>query len=112
MKGHTLWFVDYNTMELWEILPEFTNMTAPYQKFVDAVCQLYPGSDAEQHWLIVDMDRLIEETSRTGISSLTDLEKYHRDFIVITMFLIMKNCLTAPKQSDAFTHTFLLELWS
>ena len=27
MKGHALWFVDCNTMELWEILPEFTNMT-------------------------------------------------------------------------------------
>ena len=30
MKGHALQFVDYNTTELWEILPEFTDMTAPY----------------------------------------------------------------------------------
>ena len=30
MKGHALWFVDYNTMELWEILPEFANVTALY----------------------------------------------------------------------------------
>ena len=56
MKGHALQFVDYNTAELWEILPEFANVTALYWKFIDTVWQLYPGSDVEQHWLIVDMD--------------------------------------------------------
>ena len=56
------------TAELWEILPEFTNATAPYWKFVNTVCQQYPGSDVEQCWLIADMDRLVEETLRTGIS--------------------------------------------
>ena len=28
MSGHALRFVDCNTAELWEILPEFTNVTA------------------------------------------------------------------------------------
>ena len=46
MKQHALWFVDCNTMELWEILPEFADMTVSYQQFVDAVYKLYPGSDA------------------------------------------------------------------
>ena len=78
MKGHALRFVDCNTAELWEILPEFANSTAPYQKFVDAVCQLYPGFDAEQCWLIADMEKLVADTSRTGISSLADLGKYQR----------------------------------
>ena len=112
MKGHALHFVDYDTTELWEILPEFANTTTPYRRFVDTVCQLYPGSDAEQCWLIADMDRLVEETLRTGISSLTDLGKYHRDFITITTFLIMKNHLTTPKHSHTFTCAFPLELWS
>ena len=69
MKGHALRFVDCDTAELWEILPEFADSTAPYQKFVDAVCQLYPGSDVEQHWLIADMEKLVADTSKTGISS-------------------------------------------
>ena len=30
MKGHALQFVDYDTAELWEILPEFANMTTLY----------------------------------------------------------------------------------
>ena len=112
MKGHALRFVNCDTAELWEILPEFADSTAPYQKFVDAVCQLYPGSDAEQRWLIVDMEKLVADTLRTGILSLADLGKYHRDFISITMFLITKNCLTAPEQSRTFARAFPLELWS
>ena len=30
MKGHALWFINCDTVELWEILPEFANVTAPY----------------------------------------------------------------------------------
>ena len=112
MKWHALRFADCNTAELWEILPEFANVITPYQKFIDAVCQLYPGSDAEQHWLIADMVKLVADTLRTGILSLADLGKYHRDFVSITTFLIAKNCLTAPEQSHTFARAFPSELWS
>ena len=112
MKGHALRFVNCNTAELWEIVPEFANSTTPYQKFVDAVCQLYTGSDVEQRWLIVDMEKLVADTLRTGISSLADLGKYHRDFIAITTFLIAKNCLATPEQSCTFARAFPSELWS
>ena len=57
------------------------------------------------------MEKLVADTSRTGISSLADLGKYHRDFIAITTFLIAKNHLTTPKQSHTFAHTFPSELW-
>ena len=50
MKQHALQFVDCDTMELWEILPKFTNATMSYQKFVNAVYRLYLGLDAERHW--------------------------------------------------------------
>ena len=99
MKGHALRFVNCDTAELWEILPEFADSTAPYQRFVDAVCQLYPGSNVEQHWLIADMEKLVTDTLRTGISSLADLGKYHRDFVSITTFLIAKNHLATPEQA-------------
>ena len=112
MKGHALWFVDCDTAELWEILPKFTYVTTAYQKFVNAVCQLYPGSNAEQHWLIADMDQLVEEPLRAGISSIAALGKYYRNFIAITTFLITKHHLAIPEQSCTFTHGFLPELWS
>ena len=57
MKQHALRFIDCDTAELWEILPEFADATASYQKFVNAVYKLYPGSDAERRWSIGDMLR-------------------------------------------------------
>ena len=95
MKQHALWFIDCNTVELWEILPEFADVTASYQKFVDAVYKLYLGSDTERRWSIGDMEKLVGEASRVGISSLTDLGKYHREFIAMTTFLIAKNRISA-----------------
>ena len=99
MKQHTLWFIDCDTVELWEILPEFANVAASYQKFINAMYKLYPGSDAERHWLIGDMEKLIGEASRVGISSLANLGKYHREFIAMTTFLITKNHISAAEQS-------------
>ena len=99
MKQHALWFVDCNTVELWEILPEFADVTMSYQKFVDTVYKLYPGSDSERHWSIGDMEKLVGEASRVGISLLANLGKYHREFITMTTFLITKNHISAAEQS-------------
>ena len=99
MKQHALRFVDCDTTELWEILPEFTDTTASYQKFVDTMYKLYPGSDAKRCWSIGDMEKLVGEASRVGILSLADLGKYHREFITMTTFLITKYCISAAEQN-------------
>ena len=99
MKQHALQFIDCDTTELREILPEFANTTVSYQKFVDAVYKLYLGSDAERHWSIGDMEKLVGEASRVGILSLADLGKYHREFIAMTTFLIAKNRISTTEQS-------------
>ena len=112
MKQHALRFINCDTTELWEILPEFTNATASYQKFIDAVYKLYLGSDAERHWSIGAMEKLIGEASRVGILSLADLGKYHREFIAMTTFLIAKNHISAAEQSRAFAHGFPQKLWT
>ena len=95
MKQHALWFIDCDTVELWEILPEFADMAASYQQFIDAVYKSYPGSDAERCWSIGDMEKLVGEASRVGISSLADLGNYHRVFIAMTTFLIAENHISA-----------------
>ena len=58
------------------------------------------------------MDKLVGETLRVGILSLVDLGKYHREFMVITMFLIAKNRILPAEQSRAFVRGFPLELWN
>ena len=112
MKQHALQFVNCNTTELWEILPKFTDATTSYQKFVDAVYRLYLGSDTERRWSIGDMEKLVGEASRVGISLLTDLGKYHREFIAMTTFLIAKNHISTAEQSRAFACGFPQKLWT
>ena len=99
MKQQALWFVDCDTVELWEILPEFADVAMSYQQFVDTVYKLYLGSDAERHWPIRDMEKLVGEASRVGILLLADLGKYHREFIAMTTFLIVKNHISTAEQS-------------
>ena len=111
-KQHALRFVDCDTMELWEILPEFADTAASYQQFVNAVYKLYPGSDAERRWSIEDMEKLVGEASRVGMLLLADLGKYHREFIAMTTFLIVKNCISTAEQSGAFTCGFPQKLWT
>ena len=98
MKQHALWFIDCDTVELWEILPEFPNTAVSYQQFVDTVYKLYPGSDTKRCWSIGDMEKLVGEASRVGISLLADLGKYHREFIAVTTFLIMKNHVSTAER--------------
>ena len=111
MKQHALQFVDCDTTELWEILPEFTNATASYQKFVNAMYKLYLGLDAERRWSIGDMEKFVGEASRVGISSLANLGKNHREFIIMTTFLIAKNHISATERSQAFARGFPQKLW-
>ena len=99
MKQHALQFIDCDTTELWEILPKFANVATSYQQFVDTMYILYLGSDAERHWLIGDMEKLIGEASRVGILLLANLGKYHREFITMTTFLIVKNYISTTEQS-------------
>ena len=59
------------------------------------------------------MEKLVGEASRVGISSLTDLGKYHREFIAMTTFLIAKNHISAdepPHQIRSYTILFSLFL--
>ena len=79
---------------------------------MDAVYKLYPGSDSERQWAIADMDKLVGETSRVGILSLTDLGRYHREFMAITTFLITKNHISPAEQSRTFACGFPPELWN
>ena len=62
--------------------------------------------------MIADMDKLVGEMLWVGILSLADLGKYHREFMAITTFLIVKNHMLPTEQSHAFTCGFPPELWN
>jgi hypothetical protein len=43
-KKHACRYIDINTVDLWEAIPEF-DVTKTFNKFKSAIFKLYPGSD-------------------------------------------------------------------
>jgi hypothetical protein len=58
-KKHACCYVDVDTSELWETLPEFLDASKTYEDFAKAIYALYPGSDEERKWSVADMDKLV-----------------------------------------------------
>jgi len=110
-KKHACRYVDVDTSELWETLPEFSDASKMYEDFAKAIYALYPGSDEERKWSVADMDKLVGERSRIGIISLGDLGEYYRQFLAITTFLRSKTRLSEAEQSRAFVRGFPPDLW-
>jgi hypothetical protein len=110
-KSYARRYVDIDTSDLWETIPEH-KAASSYQQFVEALYKLYPGSDNERRWALTDMDALIGEHARLGIYTLAELGTYYRSFITITTFLIDKGRLSENEQSRAFTRGFPSSLWN
>jgi hypothetical protein len=77
MKQHAIRYVDIDTSELWEAMPEYLNHTKTYTEFRIAIYKLYPRSEEERKWSVADMDKLVGEQQRLGVLSLRDLGDYH-----------------------------------
>jgi hypothetical protein len=57
-KKHTCRYVNIDTTDLWEAIPEFDG-TKTFDDFKSAIFKLYPGSESEHKWTIADMDKLV-----------------------------------------------------
>ena len=66
-KVQTVHYVEVNTMDMWKFLPEYSNLNFTYEDWKKKVVSLYPGTNEEKRWTIVDMDKLIGEHARMGI---------------------------------------------
>ena len=110
MKRHAWRYVDIDTSELWESIPEYAAGTL-FNNFRIAVHKLYPGSEDDHKWSISDMDKLVGEQLRIGIFDANDLGLYFRSFYNITKFLITKRRISDAEQSRAFIRGFQPTLW-
>jgi hypothetical protein len=110
-KRHACRYVDIDSAELWESLPEFSP-PATWTEFRIVVHKLYPGSEDDRKWSISDMDKLVGEQLRIGIFDANDLGLFYRSFYNITQFLRNKNRISEAEQSRAFVRGFQPPLWS
>jgi hypothetical protein len=109
-KKHTCRYVDIDTADLWEAIPEFDG-TKTFDDFKSAIFKLYPSSESKRKWTIANMDKLVGEQLHVGILDVSDLGNYYRVFDTITQFLLTKNRISEAEQSRAFIRGFQLDLW-
>jgi hypothetical protein len=74
-KKHACRYVDIDTADLWEAIPEFDGIKT-FDDFKSAIFKLYPGSESERKWTIADMDKLVGEQLHIGILDVSDLRNY------------------------------------
>jgi hypothetical protein len=75
-KKHACRYVDIDTADLWEAIPEF-DITKTFDEFKTAIFKLYPGSESKRKWTIADMDKLVGEQLQVGILNVSDLGNYY-----------------------------------
>ncbi|OBZ72845.1 hypothetical protein A0H81_06722 [Grifola frondosa] len=59
---------------MWDQLPSYADATKTYEEWREEVKAFYPTADANRKYTLQDLDLLIGERSRLGISTAADLE--------------------------------------
>jgi hypothetical protein len=111
MKKHTCIYVDIDSAELWELLPQHATRVS-FGEFRKAIHKLYPGSEDGRKWTISDMDKVVGKQLHIGVFDANDLGMYYRSFFNITHFLRTKNRISEAEQSRAFVRSFQPALWT
>ena len=105
-KKHILRYVNFNTEQMWKIIPEFSDSSKKYDDFKDAILAHYPDAIGDSIYSLRDMDLLIAEHQRIGITISADLADYHLKFTTITQWLFDKKHLGELEQECAYLRAF------
>ena len=77
-KEYAARYLSDDMAETWLGLPEFTDHT--YAEWKAAVLHLYPGAEESARYTLQDLERLVNQTFSTGITTLGHFSDYYRDF--------------------------------
>ena len=99
-------YVEFDVEQIWKTFPEYSDPTKTYTAFKNAILVHYPDASGDYVYSLRDMDLLIGERQRLGISTTTDLSDYHLKFISITSWLIEKKQLGSLEQERGYLRAF------
>ena len=111
-KKQAVRYTDFDTEQVWKTFPEFKNNATTYLDFKQAILVHYPDASGDFIYSLRDMDSLIGERQRIGISSTQDLSDYHLQFMSITTWLKEKKHLGELEQQRAYIRAFQTPLLS
>src|SRR5271163_1946262 len=109
-KKHAVRYTDFDTEQIWKSFPEFRSPSVPYEEFKKTILFHYPEASGDFFYSISDMELLISERRRKGITSARDLSDYHLEFLAITPWLIDQKQLDDIEQRRAYIRAFQYQL--
>lgn len=98
--------MEFEVEQLWKTFPEYTDATKTYNEFKAAILVHYPDASGDYVYSLRDMDLLIGERQRLGISTMNDLAEFHLNFLSITTWLIKKQQLGTLEQQRGYLRAF------
>ncbi|PPQ76748.1 hypothetical protein CVT24_012269 [Panaeolus cyanescens] len=104
-------YVDLETAELWETLPEFSAAQPKFADFKKATLSLYPDAEDSDRYSLQDLENCIAQARRDGMYSVADAAEYHRKFTAIAHFLKSKNRLSDIEANRKYITGFQDRFW-
>ena len=106
MKKHVLRYVEFEVEQIWKTFAEYSDQTKTYKDFKSAILVHYPDASGDYVYSLRDIDTLIGERQRVGISNTLELTDYHLKFLAITSWLIEKQQLGTLEQQRGYLRAF------
>jgi hypothetical protein len=96
MPDHTLIeaaieYLTHDVADLWEA--QTRSVLHSWQTFQVEIQLLYPGSDGERLYSVMDLERAVEVSSMRGIFTRGDLGEYHCQFVQISTYLLQQHLI-------------------
>ncbi|OBZ76575.1 hypothetical protein A0H81_03285 [Grifola frondosa] len=105
-KKHAIRYVPVDTADMWDQLPSYADAAITYADWRDEVKKMYPTEDKDRKFTMQDLDRLVGERSRLGISTAADVGEFYRELFKIIRFLISKKRMSESEASRMFLRPF------
>ncbi|KAJ6524038.1 hypothetical protein B0H19DRAFT_1008493, partial [Mycena capillaripes] len=110
-KFHATRFLSIDDQELWELVPEFADITASFAQFTAAIFRLYPEADPSRRYSLAHLDALVTELSHIASLSRTRFLEFYRRFFTISSFLRAHDRLSSYEQSRTFIRAIPPHIW-
>ncbi|KAF7344307.1 hypothetical protein MVEN_01722300 [Mycena venus] len=92
-------YLSQDDQELWECVPEFSDLAIPFVQFRAAIFRLYPDADPERRHSLGDLESLVKRFSNTSSPSRAVFLDFYRRFFTISSYLCARDRLSVGEQS-------------
>ena len=104
-KKYVLYYVDFETEQMWRWLPTYADTAKTYADFKAEILGFYPKA-TDNVYSFSDVQTLIANQQRLGISTVADLQEFHLQYLMITQWLISRRYLCELEQRRSYIQAF------